>query len=70
VEKKKSSKRKFYGVGILFLLVVSIVEVVKNVIASKAFANTIHQQGDSSLIVLPIFSIAVVLLLAIPRKNF
>jgi hypothetical protein len=46
------------------------VEVVKNVIASKAFANTIHQQGDSSLIVLPIFSIAVVLLLAIPRKNF
>jgi hypothetical protein len=71
VEKKKPSRIKFFGVGILFLFVVSVVEIIKNIGVTKTYAQTVETNSDpSALIVLPIFSIAIVLLLAIPRKNF
>jgi hypothetical protein len=71
VEKKKPSKIKFYGVGILFLFIVSVVEIIKNLGVTQTYAQTVETNNDpSALIVLPIFSIAIVLLLAIPRKNF
>ncbi|MFD2161634.1 hypothetical protein ACFSJU_04465 [Paradesertivirga mongoliensis] len=70
MKKKRKSNAKFYGVVILFAFVVSIVEIIKTIESSKTYSQVFEQNQDSgALIVLPIFSIAIVLLLAIPRKN-
>jgi uncharacterized membrane protein YhaH (DUF805 family) len=71
VKTKKKSNTKFYGVILLFVIVVSVVEIIKSIESSKTYSQVFEQNQDSgALIVLPIFSIAIVLLMAIPRKNF
>ncbi|HEY0053895.1 MAG TPA: hypothetical protein VGB63_00950 [Pedobacter sp.] len=71
MDKKKKSKIKFFGIVALFALVVSVVEWIKTLEASQTYSQVFEQNNDSgALIVLPIFSMAIVLLLAIPRKNF
>jgi hypothetical protein len=70
MDKKKKSNIKFFGIVALFALVVSIVELIKTLEASQTYSQVFEQNQDSgALIVLPIFSMAIVLLLAIPRKN-
>ncbi|HEX8377211.1 MAG TPA: hypothetical protein VF602_05290 [Pedobacter sp.] len=70
MDKKKKSKIKFFGIVALFALVVSVVEWIKTLEASQTYSQVFEQNNDSgALIVLPIFSMAIVLLLAIPRKN-
>ncbi len=70
MDKKKKSNIKFFGIVALFALVVSIVEWIKTLGTSQTYSQVFEQTNDSgALIVLPIFSMAIVLLLAIPRKN-
>ena len=63
VKKKKVSNTKFYGIVALFILLVFVVEIIKNVGHSHVL------DSSQDLMILPIFSIALVLVLAIPRKN-
>jgi len=70
VKKKKPSNLTLYGIIALFILLVSIVELVKSINASKTYSQVFEQtQNSPALIALPIFSIAIVLLLALPKKD-
>ncbi|MGV3510216.1 MAG: hypothetical protein ACO1N7_13065 [Sphingobacteriaceae bacterium] len=70
MKKKKASNVKFYCVILLFIFVVSVVELIKNTLATKTYSQILDLSQDSpALLALPVFSITIVLFLTFPKKN-